>query len=63
MDLLTRPGGHSPHQTAELLDRLVAVHALAAWHHNRYTDEVLWQPFVQHSRVQPAARRPQPIIR
>ncbi|SOD91545.1 hypothetical protein SAMN06272765_7199 [Streptomyces sp. Ag109_G2-15] len=63
MDALTRLGGHSPHQNAELLDRLVAVHALAAWHHNRYTDEVLWQPFVQHSRVRPAARRARPIIR
>ncbi|MFI8242595.1 hypothetical protein ACIF83_36015 [Streptomyces sp. NPDC085866] len=63
MDVLTRLSGHSTHQLEELLDRLVAVHALAAWHHNRYTDEVLWQPFVQHSRVGPAARRPRPIIR
>ncbi|MCZ0991777.1 hypothetical protein O1M54_50805 [Streptomyces diastatochromogenes] len=63
MDALTRLSGHSTHQTAELLDRLVAVHALAAWHPNQYTDEVLWQPFVQHSKVRPAARRARPIIR
>ncbi|MGI5144080.1 hypothetical protein [Streptomyces sp. CA-106110] len=43
MDVLARLCGHSPHQTAELLDRLTTVRVLAAWHHHRDTDEVLWQ--------------------
>ncbi|WP_282703919.1 hypothetical protein [Streptomyces sp. CC219B] len=43
MDVLTRLCGHSPQQTGELLDRLVATRTLAAWHHNRETDEVFWQ--------------------
>ncbi|MFF5985394.1 hypothetical protein ACFY78_41865 [Streptomyces olindensis] len=43
MDDLARLCGHSRHQTAELLDRLVATHTLAAWHHDRDADEVLWQ--------------------
>ncbi|MFI9809987.1 hypothetical protein ACIHEJ_37770 [Streptomyces sp. NPDC052301] len=41
MDVLTRVGGHSPHQSTELLDRLVAMHALRAWRQLRDTDEVL----------------------
>ncbi|MGW2433689.1 hypothetical protein [Streptomyces sp. NPDC001640] len=43
MDVLARLCGHSPHQTAELLDRLTSTRVLAAWHHYRDTDEVLWQ--------------------
>jgi hypothetical protein len=35
--------GHSPQQTGELLDRLVARHALSAWSHHRESDEVRWQ--------------------
>lgn len=35
--------GHSPQQTGELLDRLVAKRILATWHHQRDTDEVFWQ--------------------
>lgn len=45
LDVLARQCGHSPHQTAELLDRLVASHALNAWRHNRETDEIFcWPP-------------------
>ncbi|WP_237693647.1 hypothetical protein [Streptomyces sp. SID2888] len=43
MDVLARLCGHSPHQTADLLDRLTAIRVLTAWHHRRDTDEVLWQ--------------------
>ncbi|MET9046043.1 hypothetical protein ABZX34_24865 [Streptomyces sp. NPDC004362] len=43
MDTLARLCGHSPHQTAELLDRLTRARILATWHHHRDTDEVLWQ--------------------
>ncbi|WP_093911467.1 hypothetical protein [Streptomyces sp. cf386] len=43
MDILTRLCGHSPQQTGELLDRLVATRTLEAWQHNRQTDEVFWQ--------------------
>ncbi|MEU9347999.1 hypothetical protein AB0D74_43070 [Streptomyces sp. NPDC048278] len=43
MEVLTRLSGHSRQQTAELLDRLVAVRALAAWRQDRDTDEVLWE--------------------
>jgi hypothetical protein len=42
LDVLARLCGHSPQQTAELLDRLVTSHALTAWRHNRETDEVFW---------------------
>jgi hypothetical protein len=41
---IARLCGHSPQQTGELLDRLVARRALSAWHHQRDTDEVRWQP-------------------
>ncbi|WP_243768974.1 hypothetical protein [Streptomyces cyanogenus] len=43
MAALTRLGGHTPQQTAELLDRLVALHALTAWHHDRASNEVFWR--------------------
>ncbi|MGJ3558098.1 hypothetical protein ACR6C2_00720 [Streptomyces sp. INA 01156] len=43
MDILARLCGHSPQQTAELLDRLVASQTLAGWRHDRETDEVFWQ--------------------
>ncbi|MGW4564215.1 hypothetical protein ACWEN3_17970 [Streptomyces sp. NPDC004561] len=43
MDILARLCGHSPTQTAELLDRLVSIRTLSAWTHDRDTDEVLWQ--------------------
>ncbi|MCF4136499.1 hypothetical protein L1856_05770 [Streptomyces sp. Tue 6430] len=42
MDVLVRLCGHSPHQMVDLMDRLVAVRTLAAWSHNRETDEVSW---------------------
>ncbi|MFI5799748.1 hypothetical protein [Streptomyces sp. NPDC051677] len=41
---IARLCGHSPQQTGELLDRLVARRILSAWHHQRETDEVRWQP-------------------
>jgi hypothetical protein len=40
---IARLCGHSPQQTRELLDRLVVKHTLAAWHHQRDTDEVHWR--------------------
>ncbi|MFF0017995.1 hypothetical protein [Streptomyces sp. NPDC005374] len=43
MDVLARLCGHSPQQTGELFDRLVATLTLKAWSHNRETDEVVWQ--------------------
>ncbi|MFM9700027.1 hypothetical protein [Streptomyces europaeiscabiei] len=48
MNVLARMCGHSPHQTAELLDRLTASRTLTAWHHNRETDEVFWHLPQQH---------------
>ncbi|WP_330342612.1 hypothetical protein [Streptomyces sp. NBC_00557] len=56
MDVLTRLSGHSPHQTAELLDRLVVTRALACWHHDRGTDEVVWQLIGQPSLKAPLPR-------
>ncbi|MET8646429.1 hypothetical protein [Streptomyces sp. NPDC004675] len=49
MDTLAHLCGHSPHQTAELLDRLTRAHILAAWHRHRDTDEVLWQLPDEHA--------------
>jgi len=43
LDTLARMCGHSPQQTGELLDRLVTTGTLRAWHHNRETDEAVWQ--------------------
>lgn len=43
MAVVARLCGHSPQQTGVLLDRLVADRTLAAWHHQRDTDEVHWQ--------------------
>ncbi|QOV33111.1 hypothetical protein IM697_22855 [Streptomyces ferrugineus] len=40
---IARLCGHSPQQTGELLDRLVARGSLSAWSHQRDTDEVRWQ--------------------
>ncbi|MEV8597591.1 hypothetical protein [Streptomyces sp. NPDC052012] len=57
MDILTRLCGHSAQQTAELLDRLVAMRVLAAWHHSQHTDEVFWQPSPHRTRVPPSERR------
>jgi hypothetical protein len=48
MAVVARLCGHSPQQTAVLLDRLVAGRTLAAWHHQRDTDEVHWQPTPLH---------------
>ncbi|MGW1673356.1 hypothetical protein [Streptomyces sp. NPDC002324] len=42
MSVLARLCGYSPHQAAELLDRLTATRTLAIWHHDRETDEVFW---------------------
>lgn len=46
--------GHSPHQTGELLDRLVAQGTPAAWHRNQETDEVVWQLPPQRTLPRPA---------
>ncbi|MGW2785958.1 hypothetical protein ACWC3X_32695 [Streptomyces populi] len=35
--------GHSLHQTADLLDRLVVLRLLSYWQHRRETDEVTWE--------------------
>jgi hypothetical protein len=43
LDILARLCGHSPQQTGELLDRLVTTGTLTTWHHNRETDEAVWQ--------------------
>lgn len=43
IDVLARLSEHSPHQAAELLDRLTSSRAPAAWRHTQDTDEVLWQ--------------------
>ncbi|MFF8476034.1 helix-turn-helix domain-containing protein [Streptomyces sp. NPDC015414] len=56
MEVLARLSGHSPRQTAELLDRLVAMNTLATWGHDRHTDEVLWELPAQHLRVCSAVR-------
>lgn len=53
LEVLARLCGHSPHQTAELLDRLVAANALATWQRNRETDEVFWRLPQQHVTTQP----------
>lgn len=42
MEVLARLCGHSPHQTEELLDRLVTTHMLTSWQYYRETDEVSW---------------------
>jgi hypothetical protein len=53
MEALARLCGHSPHQTAELLDRLTASHALAAWQQCRETDEIFWHIPQQHTAARP----------
>ncbi|WP_430379247.1 hypothetical protein [Streptomyces sp. B1-3] len=65
MDILARLCGHSPQQTAELLDQLVSARALNAWHHNRESDEVFWKLPQQQAQtrlvVSPGRRQaPQP---
>ncbi|WP_411101041.1 hypothetical protein [Streptomyces sp. x-45] len=45
--------GHSPQQTAELLDRLVSAHTLVSWRHCQDTGEVLWQFPQQPPRCSP----------
>ncbi|WP_328475732.1 hypothetical protein OHS71_00830 [Streptomyces sp. NBC_00377] len=50
MDVLARLCGHSPHQTGELLDRLVALRTLTAWRRDRETDEVVWQLPMHYTR-------------
>ncbi|MGW6523993.1 hypothetical protein [Streptomyces sp. NPDC054962] len=59
MDMLARLCGHSPHQTGELLDRLVALRVLTAWRRDRETDEVVWQLPMQyaHPRIAPPRTR------
>jgi hypothetical protein len=49
MEVLARLCGHSPHQSAELLDRLTESHTLTLWHHDRETDEVFWHLPPQHT--------------
>ncbi|MFD7488718.1 hypothetical protein [Streptomyces mirabilis] len=55
MAVIARLCGHSPQQTAALLDRLVAARTLAAWHHQRDTDEVHWQPAPLHQSASGSA--------
>ncbi|MFJ9011504.1 hypothetical protein [Streptomyces canus] len=55
---IARLCGHSPQQTGELLDRLVARRTLSAWHHHRDTDEVRWQPTPPAPGSPGAAHRP-----
>jgi hypothetical protein len=56
MDTLARMCGHSPQQTGELLDRLVTTGTLTTWHHNRETDEAVWQ-LPQPLRTSPPCSR------
>lgn len=42
LDALARQCGQSPQQLEDLLDRLVRLRLLAAWHHHRDDDEVSW---------------------
>ncbi|MEU5797325.1 MULTISPECIES: hypothetical protein [Streptomyces] len=42
MDVLGHLCGHSLHQTAELLDRLVATRTLASWRYDPDITEVIW---------------------
>ncbi|MEU9289964.1 hypothetical protein AB0D57_36260 [Streptomyces sp. NPDC048275] len=49
MEVLARLCGHSPHQAAELLDRLTASLILTTWQHNQETDEVVWHLPQQHA--------------
>ncbi|MGW5249869.1 hypothetical protein ACWEQN_40035 [Streptomyces sp. NPDC004129] len=58
MDVLARLCGHSPHQTAEMLDRLTSIRALTAWQHKRDTDEVLWQLPRQQASSRSATEAP-----
>jgi hypothetical protein len=55
--VIARLCGHSPQQTGELLDRLVARRALSAWSHQRDTDEVRWQTTSPPRGVPHAAHR------
>jgi hypothetical protein len=58
MGILNRLCGHSPQQTAELLDRLRITRTLGTWHHDRETDQVLWQlPHRQHATDPPYGLR------
>ncbi|MGQ4361713.1 hypothetical protein [Streptomyces sp. SAS_272] len=43
MALVAHLCGHSPRQTADLLDRLVTLRLLSCWQHDRETDEVTWE--------------------
>ena len=63
MDVLTRLSGHSRQQTAELLDRLIAVRALAGWRQDWETDEVLWEPLTPRTHLRPTAPHPYPPVR
>ncbi len=63
IDVLARLCGHSPQQTAELLDRLVTTGTLGTWQHNRVTDEVFWQlpqPQARTRACQPPHRHRMP---
>ncbi|MFC8208939.1 hypothetical protein [[Kitasatospora] papulosa] len=57
MEVLARACGHSPRQSAELLDRLTTSRTLSAWHHNRETDEVFWHLPPQHAAGWPGEHR------
>ncbi|MFE5036911.1 hypothetical protein [Streptomyces sp. NPDC056683] len=63
MEVLTRLSGHSRQQTAELLDRLVAMRALAAWRQRPDTDEVLWEPHTPQTKIEPRLRNLRPTAR
>ncbi|MER5905109.1 hypothetical protein ABT150_34360 [Streptomyces mirabilis] len=57
MEVLARLCGHSPHQTEELLDRLVTSRSLAAWRYCRDTDEVVWDLSSQARAARTAVQR------
>ncbi|UXY17721.1 hypothetical protein N8I84_02435 [Streptomyces cynarae] len=61
IDAFARLSGHSPHQTAELLDRLTSNRAPAAWCHTQDTDEVLWQLPTNRPEVIPLYAQGNPI--
>lgn len=58
MNVLARLCRHSPHQTAELLDRLTATRTLTIWPHNRETDEAFWHLPQQHTTAPASEPRP-----
>lgn len=48
MDVPVHPCGHSPYQSAALLDGQTTTYILTAWRHRRDTDEFAWR--LSHER-------------